>query len=181
MQLAEQLAPYEFDTIFSSPCLSARATAALLAEPRMVRVKVVEELRNVDHGLWHGKRIDEVKQHQPRVFRQGQEQGESICPPGGESIACGRERAQAWLARLLRKQRQGTICCVVPEPLASILACEIEHSPLADLWEAELDNAHWQCFEVATGSSVSRLVATRLHASHELTELRETRGVRVLS
>jgi broad specificity phosphatase PhoE len=59
--LTEQLAEFQVKTIYAAPCESARETAHRLAQNRAVPVKVVEAFRNVDHGLWHGKLIDEVR------------------------------------------------------------------------------------------------------------------------
>jgi broad specificity phosphatase PhoE len=171
--LAERLREFAFDAIYHAPCASARESALMISQTRRVKPKLVEELRNIDHGLWHGKRIDEVKQTQPRVYRQGQEHGDSICPPGGEPIANGRERVQSWLTKLVKKTRQGIICCVVPEPIASVLASEIQHSEFEDLWEAELDDAQWQVFEVESHADSTFVSRKIVHSSHDMNELRE--------
>jgi probable phosphoglycerate mutase len=174
-QLAADLADMAFDTIYTAPCQSAQQTAQLLAKSRRLKLKLVEELRNVDHGLWHGKLIDEVKQNQPRVYRQGQEHGETICPPGGEPIAAGRERIGGWLTRMLKKHKSGTVCCVVPEPLASVFACELQHCELADLWEAELDDAAWQMFEVIPQQNAAFIFRGIVHGSHTVAEIHEVK------
>jgi probable phosphoglycerate mutase len=166
--LAERLREFAFDAIYHAPCSSARETALKISHARPLTPRLVEELRNIDHGLWHGKRIDEVKQTQPRVYRQGQEHGDTICPPGGEPIACGRERAQAWLKKIIKKNPHGILCCVVPEPLASVLASEIEHREFEDLWEAELDDAQWQLFELEAHTNATFVSRTIVHGSHSV-------------
>src|SRR4051812_41679002 len=80
-ETAQQLAGLDIEAVYCSPCSSAQQTAEAIAGPGRLKVKAVEALHNVDHGLWHGKLIDEVKQTQPRLYRQGQENAESICPP----------------------------------------------------------------------------------------------------
>jgi len=145
---ADQLAEFTIDTVYSAPCRSAQQTAQAVAASGRLKVKVVDDLHNVDHGLWHGKRIDEVKQTLPRVYRQGQENAESICPPQGEPIAAGRERVRRALSRVLKKHREGVICLVVPEPMASVVDSELTHSDLTDLWDNECDNGGWIAYEV---------------------------------
>src|SRR5690349_12412629 len=93
-ETAEQLAHLTIDVVYTSPCSSAHQTAKVIGTARRAKFKVIDDLQNVDHGLWHGKRIDEVKQTQPKVYRQGQENADSICPPQGEPIAMGRERVR---------------------------------------------------------------------------------------
>lgn len=146
--MAQELTQFTFDAVYSAPCQSAHQTADVIASPRRLKVKVVEELHNVDHGLWHGKLIDEVKQTQPRLYRQGQDHADTICPPQGEPIAAGRERVRRTLVRILKKHRSGDLCLVVPEPLASVVDSELQHCDLSDLWESECDNGGWRLFEI---------------------------------
>ena len=148
-QTAEELAGLSIDVIYSSPCRSAQQSAQAIAAPRKMKWKVVDELQNVNHGLWHGKRIDEVKQNQPRVYREGQENPENICPPQGEPMAMASTRVRQSLKKLLKKHRNGVVCLVVPEPLASLVACELQHSDLADLWSCECDNGEWDVYDIS--------------------------------
>lgn len=147
-EMAQQLSQFKFDAVYAAPCRSARQTAEMIADTRRLKVKVIDELHNVDHGLWHGKLIDEVKQTQPRLYRQGQEHAESICPPQGEPIAAGRERVRRSLSRILKKHRTGELCLVAPEPLASVIGSELQHSELTDLWKIECDNGGWNAFDI---------------------------------
>jgi probable phosphoglycerate mutase len=152
-ETADQLRELPIDAVYASPCRSAQQTAEAVAGRRRLKVKAVDDLVNVDHGLWHGKRIDEVKQTQPRVYRQGQDHPDSICPPQGEPIAVGRERVRRALGKLLKKHRTGLVCLVVPEPLASVVDSELRHSELSDLWEHECDNGSWRLYEVSPDAS----------------------------
>jgi len=147
-ETAGQLSHFSFDAVYSAPCRSAQQTAELIAGQRRLKMKTIEELHNVDHGLWHGKLIDEVKHTQPRLYRQGQEHADTICPPQGEPIAIGRERVRRELARIVKKHRSGDICLIVPEPLASVVESELQHRDLSDLWESECDNGSWNVYEI---------------------------------
>lgn len=146
---AEALAPVEIDVLYSAPCRSAQQTAQVIASSHRLKTKVIDDLQNIDHGLWHGKRIDEVKQLLPRVYREGQENPENVCPPQGEPIAQASQRVRCTLKKLLKKHRDEVVCLVVSEPLASIVACELQHIDLADLWQSECDDGKWDIFDVA--------------------------------
>ena len=63
-KLAGDLAEVRMKTIYTSPCQSARETAEQLARERDIRIKVIDAFRNIDHGLWHGKLIEEVRRNQ---------------------------------------------------------------------------------------------------------------------
>jgi broad specificity phosphatase PhoE len=164
--------------VYSAPCRSARQTAEVIAGNRKSKIKVIEELHNVDHGLWHGKLIDEVKQTQPRVYRQGQEHADSICPPQGEPIAAGRERVRRAMARILKKHRSGELCLVAPEPLASVIGSELQQSELTDLWKIECDNGGWTIYEVTFGQG-SEATFHGIAAESGIPATRSDRGKRM--
>jgi len=109
-------------------------------------VKTLDELKNLDHGLWHGKLIDEVRVSQPKVFRQLQDHPETVCPPQGEAVGAALDRVRSLLTRLMRKHRRGTIALVVPEPLSSLIS-SILGTELGDLWKAECQCGGWQMLD----------------------------------
>jgi broad specificity phosphatase PhoE len=147
-RLIGELQKTQIDHIYTSPLLSARQTAEALAADRRLKIKSLDELQNLDHGLWHGKLIDEVRVSQPRVFRQLQEHPETVCPPQGEPVGAAVERVKELVSRLLRKHRSGTVAIVVPEPIASFVRAALCRCQLGDLWKAECEACGWQAFDV---------------------------------
>ena len=157
-KLAEELAGATIDQLYVSPCRAALQTAEMLAKARKLKVKQLDELQNLDHGLWHGKLIDEVKHAQPKVYRQLQERPETVCPPDGEPVGEAIDRVRAAVTRLLKKHKTGTIALVVPEPVASMVRCVLEHCNLGDLWKAECECGGFQWIEAngaVTGKALS--------------------------
>lgn len=152
--LVAQLRETSLDYIYAAPCKSAQQTAAALAKERRLKVRQLEKLQNLNHGLWHGKLIDEVKQTQPRVYRQWQEHPETVCPPGGEPLDVARKRVRTSLVRLLRKHTTGVVALVIPEPLATLVRCFLNDSDLGDLWKAEIDRCQWEQIEIEPRSLV---------------------------
>lgn len=147
-RLAAELAGEAIELIYTSPAQSAMQTAETLAVRLKVKCKVLDKLQNLDHGLWHGKLIEEVKQRQPKVYRLWQDQPELVCPPEGETVLAAQQRVRDTMKRLLKKHKSGVIALVVPEPLASILRCCVQHSELGNLWKAECDFGRWESLEV---------------------------------
>jgi probable phosphoglycerate mutase len=144
----EELSGVKISAIYSAPAICCRQTATALADPRRVKVKRIDGLHNLDHGLWHGKLIDEVRQTQPRVYRQWQENPEAVCPPDGESVLAARQRVAAALVKLIKKHKDGVIAVVAPEPLASVCRSVLSASELGDLWKAECDCGRWEAIDV---------------------------------
>ena len=147
---AQQLADEPIEVIYASPNQSAIQTAETIAENRKVRVRRLEKLRNIDHGLWHGKLIEEVKQNQPKIYRQGQENPTAFCAPEGESVAMARQRAQAVVNKLFKKHKSGTVALVAPEPLASVLRGLLQDGEMNSVWKAEQDCGDWTLIEIQT-------------------------------
>src|SRR5262245_27831342 len=143
-----QLHDTPIHVLYASPTRCAQQTAEALATDHRVRFKTLDDLDNLDHGLWQGKRIDEVKTSQPKVFRQLQDHPETVCPPQGEPVGSAVERVKSLVSRLLRKHRSGTVAVVVPEPVASFVCAALKQVELGDLWKAECEVGGWQMIDV---------------------------------
>jgi len=147
-QTVDELHNLEIDHIYSAPCQSARQTADALSNGRNIKIKEVDALRNLDHGLWQGKLIEEVKQKQPKVYRQWQDHPETVCPPDGESLEAAQTRVNKTLAKLLRKHKSGIIALVVPEPTASLVNSFLSSTEIGDLWKSECVCGTWNTIEI---------------------------------
>jgi probable phosphoglycerate mutase len=147
-RVGQELAALGIEVIYTSACESAVQSAQAIAKRLGVKVKKLDHLQNLDHGLWQGMLIEEVKQKQPKVYRQWQEQPESVCPPEGETIDHARERIAAALQKVLKKHKSGVIGLVVPEPLASVVRQFLGSDELGDLWRATCDHGRWMLIEV---------------------------------
>lgn len=145
--LTQQLAGVPFKTIYTAPGESARETAQRLARGCDARVKVIDAFRNVDHGLWHGKLIDEVRRNLPKVYRQGQDSPTDICPPGGESIRDAQARVIKAVRKVVRKSGDDVIAIVIPDPMAWVVESLLSGTELSDLWKAETDSGRWELIE----------------------------------
>lgn len=145
---ARQLQQVELACIYAAPCESAMVTAQLLADGRNTKIKSIESLQNIDHGLWHGKLIEEVRRQQPRVYRRGMDFPDSLCPPGGEAVQHARDRLVKALRKIAKKHRRGIVALVIPEPLASVARSLLSGDQLRDLWKSETDSGHWELLEL---------------------------------
>jgi probable phosphoglycerate mutase len=135
--------------IYTGPSQSAEQTAASLGNALDLRAKTIDKFENLDHGLWQGMLVADVKAKQPKVYRQWQEQPENVCPPQGETLGSAKQRVSAALAKLLKKHKSdGLFAIVVPEPLASVIRHVICHEDWGDLWQSATTSPHWQLIEV---------------------------------
>ncbi len=147
-QMIGQLEGRGIETVYCSDTEPAVQTAEMIGAALDARVKKMQHMANLDHGLWQGMLIDEVRHKQPKVYRQWQEQPDCICPPEGEMLASARQRVQATMTKLLKKHKSGTIALVVPEPLASVVRCFLGCGQLGNLWTAGTEGEGWELIEV---------------------------------
>ena len=120
---AQKLADVEIAMVYSGPATADRQTAQALtkAGAKKRKTKAIEAWQNLDHGLWQGKILSELKENHSRFYRQWCESPDAIAPPGGETAAEVIERVKPAFEKILRKQAGRTIVVVVPDALLSIL------------------------------------------------------------
>ncbi len=141
---AAQLSFFSIETIYASACEAARQTAKLLSSHRKIKVKISPDLANLDCGLWHGKRIDEVKQTQPKLFRKWAEMLDGVCPPDGETLADARDRVAAFFSHIEKRHPSGTIAVVAPQPLFSVIRCFLDPAAEPEPWTTVSQSGKWE-------------------------------------
>jgi len=139
--------------IYTCECAAARQTAEALATALGAKLKELDNMRNLNHGLWQGMLIDEVKRRQPKVYRQWQEQPECVRPPNGETVSEARQRVAAALLKISRKHKDEVVAIVAPEPLASMFRAELLHGEVGDLWRASQEHGSWELIDTAAASA----------------------------
>lgn len=147
--IIDGLSNHEIEAVYSPSCRPAYQTAETIAAALGIKHKKLSGLENVDHGLWQGMKVEELRRKHPKVYRQWQEQPESVCPPQGEMIEQAEKRMRAAMAKILKKHKQGTVALVVPEPMASLVRRFADNSQLGDLWKNTADHGRWDVLEVA--------------------------------
>lgn len=119
-ELATQLQAAPMDVIYTSRCEPARSTAAALGEALGLTVKELDDLENLDQGLWQGLQVEDLRRKHPKVFRQWQEAPETVCPPQGETVEAALDRIRHAFEKPLRRGIPFAI--VAPDPLAELIA-----------------------------------------------------------
>jgi probable phosphoglycerate mutase len=156
VQAIECLKGRSLVALYSSMCRAAQETAELIGRGLKLKPKALERLQNLDHGLWQGMCIEEVKRKQPKVYKQWQEHPENVCPPNGEMLSAVIERTGAALDKLLRKHRFGVIGLVAPEPLASVIRSRVKGTEMGDLWKAASGCGRVEILEVSVSPNSER-------------------------
>lgn len=145
--ICDEISGFRPSIIYAAPCESAVQTAEALATRSGSKIKVIDAFRNVDHGLWHGKLLDELRRNHPKLYKRGQETPEEICPPGGESLFDAKLRIEKAVNKVIKKSGSQLVAFVIPDPLAQIVHHLLSGQQWSKLWDAETDRADWQLIE----------------------------------
>jgi broad specificity phosphatase PhoE len=131
--LAGRLAGAELAALYCGPGESVVRTAEAVGRALGLRPKRVDDLRNLDQGLWQGLQVDEIKRRNLKVFRQWLDDPLTVCPPQGESVEEALERIKGVLRPLIRRHRDEVIGLVAGEPIASLIAAYLRRDPRVQL------------------------------------------------
>ncbi|TCC20159.1 histidine phosphatase family protein [Kribbella speibonae] len=101
-QNARLLLDEGIDAIFASPLGRAHRTASLIASELGLSVQVVEDLAEIDHGLWSGLGSAEIDARWPGQRDARERDKYTYRFPEGESYADGEVRAGRVLAEIER-------------------------------------------------------------------------------
>ena len=132
-ELAGKLADVELAALYSGPSENALRTAEAVGRALGLRPRRIEELCNLDLGLWQGLQVEEIKRRHLRVFRQWIDDPCTIDPPHGESVEGAMDRIKAALKPLFKKHRDEAIGLVACEPIAQLIACYLRREPRVQL------------------------------------------------
>jgi len=146
-ELARELRDQPIDMIYSAADESARQSAQALGEQLDVKVKVLNDLRNLDFGLWQGLPVEEVRRKHKKLFKHWQETPCAICPPAGETVEDVALRVKKSLKPVLKRVQRGVVAVVAPEPLRQVIRCHLTDQDLAQLWDQE-SQKQWEAIEI---------------------------------
>ena len=124
------------ECIFHAPDELATRTAEVLARQLAVPTKPVDDLLEVDVGLWAGLTESQLKTRFASAHRELREAPLNVSPPGGESLSDAAERVCTCVRKQIRKNGKRAIG-VVLRPLGfAIVKCALEGGEFSDIWEA---------------------------------------------
>ena len=114
------------------------ATASAYAQVTGAKTKLIEELADVDLGLWEGLRTEELEEKFPKAYREWRDNPANVIVPEGETLAGASVRISRGLAKALDKLRAPDPGVgVVLRPMAyGLVRCWLTGRPISELWEA---------------------------------------------
>ena len=146
--LAETQDSTALSALYCGPGESVIRTAEIIGKALGLRPRRIDELRNLDQGLWQGLQIEEIKRRNTKLFRQWIDDPRTICPPQGETIEDAMERVRTALKPLIRRHQEGELfALVVGEPMARLVSCYLRRALRPQLDE-QLPCCGWERLEI---------------------------------
>ncbi len=134
-QAVQSLAGRGLQALYSSANEADRQTAEIAGEVLRLRPHVVNDLRELDYGLWQGLRTEDVRQRFTRVYKQWIDDPSAVCPPEGETLYQAADRVSKAVDRIRRKHRNANVLLVLHPVVAALLRCRWLGQDLSALWE----------------------------------------------
>jgi len=138
-EAATLLAAVKPEALYSSTDACAAETARLVGAACGLRPRRIADLGNLDQGLWQGMRVDDIREKQPRLYRQWQDNPWAVAPPEGELLEDACIRIEAALESIIRRHPRGRVAVVVPQPLDQVVRWLVSGESMGDLWGGEPD------------------------------------------
>jgi broad specificity phosphatase PhoE len=131
----EQLRDVVRSKIFHAPDELSRATAQLIGRRLNVPTKALDDLVEVDLGLWAGLTEEQLKQRYAKAHRQLTESPLNVSPPEGEDFSAAAGRVRACLKKRLKPNGSNGIGLVM-RPLTFAMARSVlEGAASTKIWE----------------------------------------------
>lgn len=136
-RVAADLAASPPEAVYASRDVAAGEAARIVAAACGLRPRRVENLENLDQGLWQGMLVEDIRHKQPRLYRQWQDNPWAVAPPEGELLGDACHRVEAALESIVRRHRAGRVAVVVPMPLDRIVRWIVSGRSMGDLWDGQ--------------------------------------------
>jgi probable phosphoglycerate mutase len=165
--LGRALEKEKIDVIYSSPLRRTYQTAQEIAKRHGLEFVEDKRIIEIDHGVWSGMLVEEVKERFPEDFRRWLEEPHRVKFEGGESLEDVFKRVKDFV-EFLREKHWGQTVAIVSHtvPIRAML-CALLNIDLSKFWAFGCDNASYSLVHMEE----KRNVIVKLNITCHLGEL----------
>lgn len=142
-KLAQVLKKENINALFSSPLKRTFRTAQIIGEEIGLEPIKEEKIIEIDHGVWSGLLVDEVKEKFPKDFELWLKEPHKVKFPEGESLLDVFKRIKDFLEFLLENYNEKTVAIVSHTVPIRCLYCAVLDIDLSKFWSFGCDNASY--------------------------------------
>jgi len=152
-RLSSRLSSLPIAVVYTSPLQRTYTTAAILAEPHKLELKVLEDLIEIRLGDWEGLHVDEIERRGGELWQQSMIDPSEITIPNGESLMEVTERATRAFNRVVKDNRGKHALIVTHEVVVKVLVAHVLGTSNSIYRGFEIGNASLSVIRVASGDS----------------------------
>jgi broad specificity phosphatase PhoE len=144
-ELARQADDHHVEAVLHGPDECSSQSARMLGAQLHARPRQVEDFREMDLGLWEGRRESELLEKHPTVYRQWRQDPTAVTPPDGDTLADTELRVLRALRKQLEKSGKAGVAIVLRPVAFGIVRCWLADRPLDEMWDVvnEAPEGEW--------------------------------------
>jgi probable phosphoglycerate mutase len=121
---AKHLVQLDLEAIYVSPKIRARKTAEPTAKQLNLEPKVEAGLREIEYGVWDGRKETEIKENDPVTYAAWSSDPAVHAPPGGENGYAIAARAVPVVERVA-SSHEGNVLLVSHKATIRVIVCAL--------------------------------------------------------
>ena len=152
-RLSSRLSGWPVASVYTSPLRRAYTTAAILAEPHLLELNVLDDLIELGLGDWQGLHMDEIKRRWPDVWQQSRIDPSEVTMPNGESFRQVTERAVRVFESVVGSNPGKQVVMVTHEVVVKVIVAHVLGVSNSMYRRFEVNNASLSVVRVANSNS----------------------------
>ena len=152
-RLSSRLSGWPMASVYTSPLRRAYTTAAILAEPHLLELNVLDDLIELGLGDWQGLHMDEIKRRWPDVWQQSRIDPSEVTMPNGESFRQVTERAVRVFESVAGSNPGKQVVIVTHEVVVKVIVAHVLGVSNSMYRRFEVNNASLSVVRVANSNS----------------------------
>ena len=138
----EYLRNISFNKAFSSSMHRPYETAQIILQNNKdLKIKKIDSLIEISHGLWEGKLEAEIREEWPRLLKNWHEKPEEVIMPEGESIKDVSERSIEAFTKICSTQKDNDLTLLVAhDAVNKTLICNLLGISYSNIWMIKQGN-----------------------------------------
>ena len=149
--LSSRLASLPIASVYTSPLKRTYTTAAILAEPHDLELKVLDDLIEIRLGDWEGLHMDEIRQRWPELWQQSRIDPSEITMPNGESFDEVTERAVRAFEAIVVANQGKQVVIVTHDVIIRVVIAHILGVSNSIYRRLEINNASLSVTQITNG------------------------------
>lgn len=146
--------------VLHGPDEASAQTAGMLSRMTGARRREVEELREMDLGLWEGQLDEQLEERYPSAYAKWRDDPSSVQPPDGERLGEAEARLLRALDRAAERATKPVVAVVLRPIVFGVAACLLKGEAFSGMWEfvegergvVEVEGARARLRELAAGA-----------------------------